>query len=182
MKKLILTFLVILCAQFAASQISRKVYGVQLGEERKNLVKRLAKERIPFFDWSDYEREDKYLSISSDEEFAGVSWMFKTIHFREDKVYYIDFIERTKDEYIADSLLDYFRMLAENLHTKYPYYVLDTQFEKVGNGANGMMYLCDGKTYISLVIEHRPLGESVLGLRYEDVEWKNYAPKVIDQL
>lgn len=44
------------------------------------------------------------------------------------------------------------------------------------------MILCNGKTYLSLVIEHRPLGESVLGLRYEDVEWKNYPPKVIDQL
>ena len=182
MKKLVLTFLVILSAQFAASQISRSVYGVQLGEERKSLVKRLTKEKIQFFDWPDFEGEEGSLSISSDEEFAGVSWLFKTIHFREDKVYYIDFIKRTKDENIADSLLDYFRMLAENLHTKYPYYVIDTKLEKVDNGANGLMYLCDGKTYITLVLEHRPLEESVLGLRYEDVEWKNLAPKVINQL
>lgn len=131
MKKLILIYLVILCSQFAASQISRSVYGVQLGEERKSLIKRLTKEKIPFFDWPDYEGEESSLSILSDKEFAGVSWLFKTIHFREDKVYYIDFIKRTKDENIADSLLDYFRMLAETLHTKYPYYVLILNLKKL---------------------------------------------------
>lgn len=169
MKKFLFCAL-LLCATMLKAQISRSINGIELGGERTNLINHLKESGEIFLDESEFDANDNSLLTSL--TFSGIEWVWTTVTFREGKTHVINMLNRTYDQAVADNYYDTFKRLSYVLYTKFSAYGLGATFSEVDGGADGKVAFCDGKTYVTLILEHRLKGESILLLRYEDVAWK----------